>query len=130
MNTLNIKIGIVSILLFLSIFSLVFFQSIRFAGASAPSGLPATVATTSVSLLTTTVNTLFSTSTCAARIITTSSQGIMLTFSDYSGQSPTALFGHYQAASTTVAYDSGQFGCGLVKAYSFANATATLTETR
>ena len=98
--------------------------------ASAPSGLPATVATSSIASVGTTAISLFATSTCSARIISTQAQAIMLTFSDYAGQTPTATFGHWQAASTTQAYDSGQYGCGLVKAYSFATQTITVTESR
>ena len=98
--------------------------------ASAPSGLNATIATSSSYSLTTTASVLFATSTCAARIITTQASPIMLTFSDYAGQTPTALLGHLQAASTTVAYDSGLYGCGLVKAYSFTTATTTVSESR
>lgn len=98
--------------------------------ASAPSGLPATVATTSPAAVSTTVIPLFATSSCSSRIITTYVSPVMLTFSDYAGQVPTGTFGHLQAASTTVAYDSGLYGCGLVKAYSFAAQTITTTETR
>lgn len=54
----------------------------------------------------------------------------MLTFSDYAGQTPTGLYGHLQAASTTVAYDSGLYGCGLMKVYSFATQQITVSETR
>ena len=100
------------------------------ANASAPSGLPATVATTSVETLSTTALTLFATSTCAARIITTSGQAIMLTFSDNQGAVPTGSFGTLQAASTTVVYDSGHYGCGAVKGYSFASQALTLVESR
>lgn len=98
--------------------------------ASAPSGLPATVATSSIASVSSTATTIFATSTCASRIITTVANPIMLTFSDYSGQTPTGSFGHLQAASTTVTYDSGQYGCGAVKAYSFGTASITVTETR
>jgi hypothetical protein len=55
----------------------------------------------------------------------------MLTFNDYAGQTPTGAFGHLQAASTTVVYDSGLYGCGAVKIYGFdANSVITVTETR
>lgn len=100
------------------------------AGASAPSGLPATIASSSSYSLTTTASTLFATSSCSARIVTTQASPIMLTFSDYSNQTPTAMYGHLQAASTTVAYDSGLYGCGLVKVYSFTTATTTVSESR
>lgn len=98
---------------------------------SAPPGLPTSVATTSQSGVSTTATMIFSTSTtCASRIITTRAQPIMLTFSDYAGQTPTGSFGHLQPASTTSVYDSGQYGCGLTKAFGFAADTITVTETR
>ena len=117
----------------LAVFSLVYsFSTLdtKHAEASAPSGLPATVATTSQTTLSTTALTLFATSTCAARIITTSAQPIMLTFSDVQGSVPTGSFGTIQSASTTVVYDSGQFGCGAIKGYSFASQVITLVESR
>lgn len=98
--------------------------------AGAPSGLPASVATTTNVTVTTTAGPIFATSTCAARVVTTSAQPIMMTFSDYSGQTPTGSFGHLQAASTTVVYDSGQYGCGLYKIYSFGTQLITVSETR
>ena len=103
-------------------------QSIVFAGA--PSGLQATVATTSANAVGTTATMLFATSTCSARIVTTAASPVMLTFSDYANQTPTGSFGHLQAASTTVSYDGGVYGCGKVKAYAFVASTITLTETR
>lgn len=99
-------------------------------GASAPSGLEGTVASSSLLSVSNTAITLIATSSCAARIVTTTASPIMLTFSDYNGQTPTGLFGHLQAASTTVVYDSGQWGCGLVKAYAFSAGTITFTSVR
>lgn len=91
--------------------------------ASAPSGLPATVATTSRATVTATAALVFATSTCSARVISTSSSSIMIGFSDNQGFVPTANQGIYQAASTTVAYDSGQYGCQAVRVFSFSTQT-------
>ena len=100
-------------------------------GASAPSGLPANIATTTNPTVGTTAALVFATSSCASRSITTSANPIMITFSDYLGQTPTATFGHLQAASTTVVYDSGQWGCGAVKIYGYTgNQVLTVTESR
>lgn len=96
----------------------------------APQGLGATVATSSNPVIGTSGVILFSTSTCAARVITTVASPIMLTFSDYSAQTPTATFGHLQLASTTVTYDSGQYGCGLFKAFGFVSSAITISESR
>ena len=98
---------------------------------SAPSGLPATVATsTSQAVTAATVRVLFATSTCASRVITSRASPLMLTFSDYNNASPSATFGHLQSASTTVTYDSGEYGCGLVKVYPYTTDTITVTEAR
>ncbi len=126
-DTFN-KIGVLAIILAMMALTAVLLS--QKVGASAPSGLPATVATTSANAVSTTATSLFATSTCSARIITTRAQPVMLTFSDYAGQTPTGSFGHLQPASTTVAYDSGQYGCGLVKAYAYGVDTITITETR
>lgn len=101
------------------------------ADASSPAGLPASVASsTALTMAATTASMVVATSSCNARIISTQASPIMLTFSDYANQTPTAGFGHLQAASTTVVYDSGQYGCGLVKAYSFTAQTITVTDVR
>lgn len=113
--------------------SVTFFGDTQRASASAPSGLSATLATTSQSAVGTNAIMLFATSTanqCTGRTITTYASPIMLTFSDYAGQTPTGVFGHLQAASTTQYYDGGQYGCQLVKAYSFVSQTITISEFR
>lgn len=120
-----------TVVIFLMIVSLVANnQSKQTVYGSAPTGLMSTLATTSVNAVGTTASTLFATSTCSDRVISTKAQAIMLTFSDYAGQTPTAVFGVLQSASTTVVYNGGQYGCGLVKAYAFGADTITLVETR
>lgn len=85
---------------------------------SAPSGLPASVASTSAQVIGTTQRLLVATSSCSSRVISTRTQPMMLTFSDNQGVTPTATTGILQPASTTVAYDSGQYGCGAVRVIS------------
>ena len=93
--------------------------------------LPATIATTSVALVNTTASTIIATSSCTARIIsTTGVSGITLTFTDNQGAVPTSITGFYQAASTTVAYDSALYGCGAVKAFSGIAQTITVSDAR
>jgi hypothetical protein len=117
------------LLLVVAVMSAVFTE-VKFSQASAPSGLKSTVATSSNPTIGTTAGILFATSTnCSSRIITTSAQPIMLTFSDNQGKVPTGSFGHLQGASTTVAYDSGIYGCNAVKVYAFASEVVTITET-
>lgn len=104
--------------------------SVSKVNAMAPSGLPASIATTSPAAVSTTASTIFATSTCAARIISTTASPVMLTFSENQSVVPTALFGVLQAASTTVAYDSGQYGCGAVQVYAFVAGNITVSESR
>lgn len=121
--------ALIAVAMCLTILAIMILSS-RNVSASAPSGLVATVATSTSLAVSTTASTLIATSTCTARIITSRAQPLMLTFSDYNGATPTAMFGHLQPASTTVAYDSGIYGCGLVKAYAYGADTITVTETR
>ena len=64
--------------------------------------------------------TLFTAKTCASRVISTVGQGIML---DFNGGTPTGSFGLWQGASTTVAYDAEQYGCGAVTVYGQVSST-------
>lgn len=98
--------------------------------ASSPPGLPATIATTSPMAVTTTPSLVMATSSCSARIITTTASPIMIGFSDIQGFLPSGTQGHLQAASSTVAYDSGQYGCGAVRVYSFVAGQITISESR
>lgn len=90
--------------------------------------------TTSIALIPNVSTSIFATSTCSARIVTTKSADILLSF--YDGAPTLNSFnGHLQTASTTVAYSSGQYGCGLVRAYALvgggvASTTINITETR
>lgn len=97
-------------------------------------------ATTVSSATTTTVGpdtvvTLFArNSQCNSRIVTTNEDAIHISFQDVTGFGSTTLStnaGHYQAASTTVAYDSGIYGCGHMTALGLtASGTVTITETK
>lgn len=72
--------------------------------------------------------TLFSEKTsCASRVISTFGTPIVLSF-DSSVVNPSATNGHIQGASTTVAYDSGLYGCGAVVAASSATTTIATAE--
>jgi len=96
--------------------------------ASTPPGIAATIATSSNPVVGTTAVVVFATSSCAARIVTTVASPVMITFSD--DKTPTALFGHLQPASTTVAYDASQYGCGQTKMYGFVSSAITVSESR
>lgn len=107
------------------IFLMIIWQTPQKAEGSAPAGFVATMSTTSAEVLPSQVaTTAIATSTsCAARVISTTNTQIMLTFNDYNNTAPTATFGYMQPASTTVVYDGGQYGCGRVKVFSVGGAT-------
>ena len=102
---------------------------------SAPSGL----ATSQEVATTTTVGpqqniTLFAAlQGCNSRVIGTVSQPIMILFADptngdLSSTTLSGSKGFWQSASTTVAYDSGIYGCGRVIGYAYASTTVTRAE--
>lgn len=87
-------------------------------------------ATTSVG---TTAETIFaSNSNCKSRIITTRGANINIVFGDkdttLSTSTVSASAGHTQNSSTTVAYDSGIYGCGEWAVYSLATQVLTISE--
>lgn len=98
--------------------------------AEAPAGLASTVATTSQIAVTPTASLVIATSSCNARIISTTASPIMIGFTDNQGFVPTALVGFLQPASTTVSYDAGMYGCGAVRIYSFVNSSITVADSR
>lgn len=101
----------------------------------APTGLYSTL-----SIATTTavgkqeVKTLFSSNKqCTGRVITSVAAPLMIIFGDptngdLASTTLSGELGHLQAASTTVMYDSGTYGCGRVSAYAFSSTTITHTE--
>lgn len=124
-------IGITAALFAASLALALFILTTQQVQGSAPSGLYATVASSTQRNVSGTASMLMATtSNCAARVVTTASSSVMLTFSDHFGQTPSAILGHWQAASTTVAYDAGIYGCDRFSVYSFAPQLITITETR
>lgn len=118
--------------------------NVNFAGAAAPSGLPAQVSTSSSMQAGPQQATVwfsgpqtFTNVNCAARIITTGAQAVALTFSGTSSSTATSTLtgilaaGHVQAASTTEVYDGGIYGCQYlgIRGYG-ATTTIFITETR
>lgn len=71
---------------------------------------------------------------CSARVITTNYAAIWLNFDEpkvtgnISSTTLSNAAGHYQAASTTVAYDGEIYGCGKVTGYAIASTTITASE--
>ena len=140
---MKIKIAMVlaalSASIFTTVIALLFLaQSV---GAAAPSGLNATLATSSTVTAgpgifsSTTPRTIITADqpNCASRVITTTEQPIMLSFGAgfNSTTSPSGTRGHLQAASTTVVYDAGLYGCGQWTVYGFlASSTITFSEFR
>jgi len=103
----------------------------NFASGEAFTGQAANVVSaTSTTVGPDTVVTLFEINAqCDSRIVTTNQDAINISFRTITGFTPTALIGHYQAASTTVAYNSGLYGCGKMTAQGLtASSTVTISE--
>ncbi len=106
------------------------------AESSSPAGTRTLISSSTIAAIvgSTSPVTLFAVnSACTSRVISTVQSAIMLTFAtstdlDQTVQ-PTATFGHVQAASTTVSYDSGIYGCGVVQAFGFEASSATPSTT-
>lgn len=112
-------------------------------GASFP-GVPAQVATTTIFAVgpQQAVPWFYGPSTasqsnCSARIISTGSQAIEINFGATSSSTATStlnlllITGHVQSASTTVAYDAAEYGCGYLGLKGeIASSTIIITETR
>ena len=102
--------------------SFIILNEVKSANAEAPFGLHATVASSS-QLTVGPGNNVWSgfgtttnegTQICAARIISTVGQPIMISFASLSSTTLSQTSGYIQAASTTVAYDGGLYGCGYM----------------
>lgn len=96
---------------------------------AAPPGLSPTVASTTQFSIATAgaVRQIVGTSTqCSSRIVTTDANGVGLAFNDQ--PLDVRYIGHWQAASTTVAYDGEVFGCGVMRARVVASSTVIITE--
>lgn len=108
---------------------------------SAPIGLASSFATSSTVVVgpfkpntASTTMSVFDASVCTSRVITTYAQPVTVMWSNSVFSSttpnPSAGIGHLQLASTTVAYDSGIFGCGYVAIYGLSSTTITISEFR
>lgn len=106
------------------------------AKAGTPNSMARIATTSAIAVGPQVINTLFTTPTpvggiqnmCAARIVSTQAQPIMLSFT--SSMTPSGTLGFWQAASTTVSYPSDQYGCGQVTAYGYASSSVTVEEAR
>ena len=135
-----ISLSVAAVLVVGMVFAILTLQS-NFAAGSAPIGLAATqqVATTTEVGPEATV-TLFANrgQNCSARIVSTingDGQSITLLFADttnndVSSTTLSGVIGHFQAASTTVMYDGGLYGCGRMTAQAYSSTTITISEFR
>lgn len=64
--------------------------------------------------------------TCAARAISTTGQPIMISFASLSSTTLSQTVGFQQAASTTVSYNGGTYGCGYMTIRGL-NSSTTIT---
>ncbi|KKR15214.1 MAG: hypothetical protein UT43_C0005G0010 [Parcubacteria group bacterium GW2011_GWC1_39_29] len=73
---------------------------------------------------------------CVTRVLSTAGQAIMVLYGDptngdLASTTITSMAGHWQGASTTVAYDAGIYGCGrMIVLGVAASTTITATEFR
>lgn len=117
------------------LFSFILVGGTRLVGASAPTGVPATQgsATTTVVGPQETKTLFASNSACASRIVRTQGTDIYIAFADptngdVASTTLSAVVGFTQPASTTVAYDSGLYGCGRMTAEAVASTTITTAQ--
>ena len=101
------------------------------ADASAPAGARASIATSSaVTMPAITVVMIAASSSCAATIVQTGASALTLQFGDRKGSTLTGFNGTaLQAASSTVVYDSGLYGCDAIRGYSYIAQPITITQT-
>ena len=95
------------------------------AESSAPNGMRTLISSSTVKATvgTTTITLFDANSACTSRVVTTYAQPILFTFATSTDLDqtvePTLVFGHIQAASTTISYDAGIYGCGVMQAISY-----------
>ena len=100
-----------------------------------PGSLPANYSSSTNFTIGTSAIRIFSTSTCAARIITVPNvtgaitAAVNLSFTDARGVRPTATTGHTQQATTTVTYGAENYGCGTGYAISATGGDVPITVT-
>ena len=124
-----ILVSVSSLLVLFSVFVFTGIFSVERVKGSAPAGLPASVSTSTRKTVSTTPSQVLATSTlCTSRVISTASSSVMITFADVGNMLPSAATGAWQAASTTQVYDSGLFGCGSMRIYSFSAQQITVLE--
>ena len=138
-KTTKIIVGILGLLI-IGLLAVIISVNTSVTLGSAPSGLPATFATTSttqvgpskVSYASSTLVIFVKTTNCASRVISNPDTAIRIWFSNDMFSSttanPTLSLGHFQATGTTQVYDSGLYGCGFVNGHSYATTTLTISE--
>jgi hypothetical protein len=133
-NIKSLSYGIVIALVLAIVY--LFGASATRVGASAPTGLMTTVAVATTTAVGPQQNIqIFAASNCNSRVISTVGSAVMITFADpsngdVSSTTLSGVKGSVQAASTTVVYDSGLYGCDRWFAYAFASTTITTVSTR
>ena len=123
-------IGILGIIVVMGYLS---YESLPKAQSAAPGGMQTKVSTSSVITLQNgqagKTWTIAASSTCVARIVSTTDQAIMLKFAtSSSGYNLNGMAGHVQTGSTTVAYDAAIYGCDDLLAATTAAGGATNTQ--
>lgn len=127
----------ISLLTLVLLLGAIFLSITNISFAAAPSGLPSTQTMATSTQVGPQANVTIdpASANCASRIVGTQAQPIMLIFADPTNGdiSSTTLSqsrGFIQAASTTVAYDAGIYGCGRMVGYAAASTTITIVENK
>ena len=135
-NTTNIILLLLALALF-TVAAVVFFKpTSNVEGAAFPGSYSYLQVATTTALTAATPATVLPANTyCKARVLSTlGDSAVMVLFGDQSAlgdlssSTMSGSKGHWQAASTTVAYDSEVYGCGKLIVRSFAATTVTVTE--
>ncbi len=114
MKTLNNILGKIVLIALIGFFVFYLVTTTKDVKGSAPTGYATQISTSSTITLSGTSGVAFASSTdCTNRVVTVPpAGGARINFGDNAGIVPSATVGHMQAASTTVYYDSGLYGCG------------------
>lgn len=127
----KVKLGIIGLLLTLAGWLLGGSLPAKLGGA--PAGLYTSYSTTSQATIgpQERLAFLYPLTDCTSRVISTVGSAIMLSFNTSSSTATSTVSGTQgvvQAASTTVAYDSEIYGCGVVAGLGFASTTISIIQ--
>lgn len=93
-------------------------------GGAPGGGLADNASSSQISLLNNADRNIFASSTCVARMVTSTATPIIVKIGDHAQWTLTNFVGHYLSASTTHIFDAATYGCGLWTARTYGNMPA------